>query len=119
MLETALMANLAAWANIPPEPEGGIRSLSQEEKLEHLKHWQPILGVRKKIVAAFRPREGETDVFIHLWEGDRLSYPGCKIEQLLSEEEIDLLDEDDPMLELIEGGWISALIILAEISGIT
>lgn len=109
MIDIVLMSNLAAWANIPPEPPGGVRSLSLPEKLAHLERWQPILDVRQKLVPAFRPRDGETDVFIHAFTGDRLAYPSCIAEQLLTPEEIDLLDEDDPILDLLAEGWNAAI----------
>jgi hypothetical protein len=116
MVEIILMSNLAAWSSVPPEPEGGVRCLTQEQKLAHLAHWRPILAVRKKVVAAFRPQEGEVDVFIHPWTGERLSYPGCLSTTILTEEETDLLDEDDedPILELVQEGWRAALATFAE-----
>lgn len=109
MIDVVLVSNLAAWANIPPEPPGGVRSLSRAEKLAHLEQWQPILDVRQKLVSAFRPRDGETDVFVHAFTGDRLAYPGCSVEQLLTPEEIDLLNEDDPVLDLLAEGWNAAI----------
>jgi hypothetical protein len=115
MVEIILTSNLAAWSCVPPEPEGGVRSLTQEQKLAHLAHWKPILDVRKKIVAAFRPREGETDVFIHPFTGERLSYPNCLTEQVLTPDEIELLDEEDPFLGLVSDGWTSALAQMGEL----
>ncbi len=100
------MTNLAAWANVPPPPE---RSWTQQRKLEHLEQWRPILKVRQKLASNFRPREGETDVFLHWMTGERLSYPNCTIERLLTDEEIGLLDEDDPVLGVLETGCLSAL----------
>ena len=116
MIDIVLMSNLAAWANVPPEPEGGLRNLTQEQKLAHLEKWKPILDVRQKLVAAFRPKEGEEDVFIHPWTGERLAYPSCNTEQLLTPEEIDLLDtdEDDPVLELFSEGWHAAISTMAK-----
>lgn len=111
MLDLLLMSNLATWANIPPQPDGGIRSLSQAEKIAHLEKWRPVLKARQKLVAAFRPREGEIDVFIQAWTGERLAYPSCNTEQLLTPEEIEIFnqdDPDDPILELMSEGWNAA-----------
>lgn len=105
---------LAVWANVPPEPEGGIRRLTQEQKIAHLEHWKPILDVRQKLVAAFRPREGETDVFLFAFTGERLSYPDCKTERILTDEEIKILEgfEDDPILEILGDGWNCAIAMI-------
>ena len=110
------MGSLAVWANVPPEPEGGIRKLTQEQKIAHLEQWKPILDVRQKLVAAFRRKEGETDVFIHAFTGERIAYPGCKIKQILTDEEIAILEdfEDDPVLKLMAEGWNTTVATLLE-----
>lgn len=111
MHDILVMSNLAMWANVPPEPEGGIRSLTQEQKLAHLEQWKPILDARQKLVAAFRPKEGETDVFLYASTGERLSYPDCKTERVLTDAEIEVLEdfEDDPVLSILEDGWNAAI----------
>lgn len=116
MIDIVMMSSLAMWANVPPEPEGGIRKLTQEQKLAHLEQWKPILDVRQKLVAAFRPKEEETDVFIYAFTGERLSYPSCVIEQILTDEEIKILEdfEDDPVLELMTEGWSTASAMILE-----
>ena len=109
------MSSLAGWANVPPPPD---REWSQAEKIAHLQRWQPALAIRQKLVANFRPKGGETDVFIYATSGERLAYPSCNVETLLTAEECDLLasttDEEDPILELLNEGWRAALNWVAE-----
>ena len=106
MQDIVLMASLAGWANFLPPPE---RGWNQGQKLQHLERWKPVLVVRQKLVSNFRPREGEIDVFLHWVTGERLAFPSCDIEKILTDEEIELLDEDDPVLEVLENGWLLAL----------
>jgi hypothetical protein len=111
MLPPAQMLNiqLAFWVNNPAKLIAESQGKSQEEKLAKLEEWRKLVAVKQKLLDAFQPRTGETDVFIHVYIGERLSYPNCLIEQVLTEEELELLDEDDPVLEVFTDGYISAL----------
>ncbi|HEY9653636.1 MAG TPA: hypothetical protein V6C95_23445 [Coleofasciculaceae cyanobacterium] len=111
MHDIVLITHLAMWANVPPLPKKGW---TKEQKLAHLERWRPELEVRQKLVQNFRPREGETDVFLYWYSGDRLSYPNCLTEKILTEEEIERLNENDPVLELFEEGWIYSLRVTEE-----
>lgn len=107
MYDIALMASLAGWANVPPPPD---REWSQAEKIAHLQRWQPALAIRQKLVANFRPKGDETDVFIFASSGERLAYPACNTDTLLTA----VTDEEAPIIELLSDGWLAALNRIAE-----
>ena len=107
--EQMLNIQLAFWVNNPAQLSELNRGKSHAEKLANLDEWRKVVAVKQKIVDAFKPRTGETDVFIHVYTGERLSYPDCLTEQLLTPEEIELLDEEDSVLDVFTDGYITAL----------
>jgi hypothetical protein len=111
MLPPAQMLNvqLAFWVNNPAKLIEQNQGKSKAEKLANLEEWQKVVAVKQKLLDAFQLRPGETDVFIHVYLGERLSYPDCLMEQILTDDELELLDEDDPVLEVFTDGYISAL----------
>ncbi|MBE8965927.1 hypothetical protein IQ277_06610 [Nostocales cyanobacterium LEGE 12452] len=112
--EQMLNVQLAFWINDPTQLTLKNRGKSRDEKLANLEEWKKLVAVKQKIVDAFKPRPGETDVFVHVFTGERLSYPDCLIETVLTEAEIELLDEEDEALEIFSDGYFEAARLVAQ-----
>lgn len=110
--EQMLTIKLSFWINDPTKLTNKNIGKSKEEKLALLEEYKKVVAVKQKIVDAFKPRTGETNVFVVAFLGERLAYPDCSIEKILTDAEIELLDiddEEDPVLEVLSEGYCAAL----------
>jgi hypothetical protein len=115
--EQILNAQLSFWINDPSKLINKSRGKSKDEKLALREKYRNVVAIKRKIVEAFKPRPGETDVFVDAFLGERLAYPSCSTEQILTPTEIELLDlegeEEDPVLEVLSEGYYAALELIA------
>ena len=104
--EVILMEELSRWANLLAPPSHVETLYDQSTRF---KRWRSEFEARQKLVANFPLREHETNVFIHWWVGERLSYPSCHLEKILTDDNIAELNPNDPTLKLFKLGWNSSV----------
>lgn len=110
--EKRLNIYLSFWINDPSKLISKSSGKSKKKKLALKEEYKQIVAVKRKLVEAFKLRRGETDVFVVAILGERLSYPSCLTEQILTPTEIEILeidDEEDPVLEMFSEGYYTAL----------